>query len=148
MLPHPEGGWWARSYIALSPEGERPAWSGIYYLLENRDRSHFHRLDADELWSFHDGGALRITMISPEGKLTEQVLGKNTAAGERPQVLVPKGFIFGAEHTTSEPWALVGCTVIPGFLDGKFELMPRSLLLRLYPQHRDVILRLTREDAP
>ena len=148
MQPHPEGGWWARSYIASSPDGQRPAWSGIYYLLENRDRSHFHRLDADELWSYHEGGALRITMISPEGRLTVHVLGMNTAAGEQPQVLVPKGFIFGADHATSAPWTLVGCTVIPGFLDGKFELMSRSLLLRLYPQHRDVILRLTRDDTP
>lgn len=148
MQPHPEGGWWARSYIALSPEGERPAWSGIYYLLENRDRSHFHRLDADELWSCHAGGALRITMISPEGRLTAQVLGLNADAGEQPQVLVPKGFIFGAEHATSEPWTLVGCTVVPGFSDETFELMSRNRLLCLYPQHRNVILHLTREDAP
>ncbi|MFR6054519.1 MAG: cupin domain-containing protein [Waltera sp.] len=106
--------------------------------------SHFHRLKSDEVWYYHDGNALTIYMIDEAGKLTAAKLGLDLEKGEVPQVLVPKGMIFGSAME-EEGFSLVGCMVSPCFKYEEFELFERKKLLEKYPEHSDVILRLTRE---
>lgn len=136
---HPEGGWFRRTYTSsLTVDGHRPALTSIHYLLEGSDFSALHRLKQDEQWHFYTGAPLTLHSIGREGTAAAQTLGP-----EGPfQATVRAGDLFGA--SVSGEYALVGCTVAPGFDYADFELPPRETLLLAYPQHRELILRLTR----
>ncbi|MFV7772625.1 cupin domain-containing protein [Shewanella marisflavi] len=141
---HVEGGYYRSSYRALEQfDDKRQLWTSIYFLLRTGEVSHFHRLTADEMWYFHGGEPLTIYMIDEEGSLTTAQLGLDIAAGQRPQFLVPKGCIFGSAMN-NPGFSLVGCMVSPGFTFEDFELFERQTLLNAYPQHRQIIERLTR----
>lgn len=141
MEPHVEGGYFKE---CLLEKEDRDLWSSIYFMLAKGEVSNFHRLKSDEVWYYHDGNALTIYMIDEEGKLTAAKLGLDLEKGEVPQVLVPKGMIFGSAME-EEGFSLVGCMVSPCFKYEEFELFDRKELLEKYPEHREVILRLTRE---
>ncbi|MGI2155220.1 cupin domain-containing protein [Shewanella oncorhynchi] len=141
---HVEGGYYRSSYRSETAfDQTRALWSSIYFLLRKGEVSHFHRLTADEMWYFHAGQSLTIYMIDPVGVLTTAQLGLNLAAGERPQFLVPKGCIFGSAMN-QDGFSLVGCMVSPGFTFDDFELFSQQTLLAQYPQHSDIIQRLSR----
>ncbi|WP_066894426.1 cupin domain-containing protein [Clostridium nigeriense] len=145
MEKHIEGGYFKESFVSVDEvRSDKKLWSSIYFLLETGEVSNFHRLQSDELWYYHDGEALTIYMISPEGELITSQLGNNIENGERPQVLVPKGYIFGSAMN-NDGYALVGCMVSPAFEYDEFELFDREYLLNLYPQHKETIIKLTRE---
>ena len=154
MQPHPEGGYFARTYqssglipkAALPAEfaGERYFSTAIIYLLKENDFSALHRLKQDEMWHFYLGGALRLVMISPEGRFTETILGQNTAAGDVVQAVVPAGCWFGAKPTGGAAFSFVGCTVAPGFDFADFELAKRSELLSQFRGLETIILGFTR----
>ncbi|WP_417344579.1 cupin domain-containing protein [Ferrimonas sp.] len=144
LQPHVEGGYYAPSFASDTAfDEQRALWTSIYFLLKCGEVSHFHRLTADEMWYFHGGQSMTISMIHPDGRLEEVQLGMDLAAGERPQVLVPKGTIFGSAMN-NPGYSLVGCMVSPGFTFGDFELFEREDLLARYPQHRAIIEKLTR----
>lgn len=144
MDPHIEGGYFKESFISNDEaRKDKKLWSSIYFLLRTGEVSNFHRLKSDELWYYHDGEALTIYMISPEGELITSQLGKNIENGEMPQVLVPKGYIFGSAMN-NDGYSLVGCMVSPAFDYKEFELFDREYLLNLYPEHKEIILKLTR----
>ena len=105
--------------------------------------SRLHRLKSDEIWYFHSGSSLIIYLIDGQGNLNELKLGLNAALGELPQVIVPKGSIFGAVVGQVNSFTLMGCVVSPGFDFNDFELMARDRLLNEYPQHEKLILKLT-----
>lgn len=111
MEPHVEGGYFKE---CLLEKEERNLWSSIYFMLAKGEVSHFHRLKSDEVWYYHDGNALTIYMIDEAGKLTAAKLGLDLEKGEVPQVLVPKGMIFGSAME-EEGFSLVGCMVSPCF---------------------------------
>lgn len=138
MTPHVEGGYYKECFLS-----DTLAWSSIYFLLEQGDVSHFHRLESDELWYYHAGSALTIYVIDAEGNMTEKQLGLDVAKGEAPQVLVPKGTIFGSAQN-EEGFSLVGCMVAPAFTFEGFELFEREELLQRYPEHEEVIVKLTK----
>jgi uncharacterized protein len=145
MEAHVEGGYFKESFISNDEvRKDKKLWSSIYFLLKTGEVSNFHRLKSDELWYYHDGEPLTIYMITPDGELVTSLLGNNIENGETPQVLVPKGCIFGSAMN-NEGYALVGCMVSPAFDYKEFELFDREHLLSLYPEHRDIILKLTRE---
>lgn len=122
LEPHPEGGWYRETWRHLPAEGGRGAGSAIYYLLAAEQLSHWHRVDAAEVWHHYAGAALELS-LSADGKLIErQRLGKNLMAGERPQLLVPQGAWQLARSLGA--WTLVGCTVSPAFQFEGFELAP------------------------
>ncbi|MDT3294787.1 cupin domain-containing protein [Shewanella sp. SP2S2-6] len=141
---HVEGGYYRSSHRSETPfDQTRALWSSIYFLLRTGEVSHFHRLTADEMWYFHAGQSLTIYMIAPDGVLTTAQLGLDLAAGERPQFLVPKGCIFGS--AMNQPgFSLVGCMVSPGFTFDDFKLFSQKTLLAHYPQHSEIIKRLSR----
>lgn len=145
MIPHAEGGYFKESFLSADNIREnKKLWSSIYFLLRTGEVSNFHRLKSDELWYYHDGEALTIYMITPEGELITKQLGTDIENGESPQVLVPKDYIFGSAMN-KDGFSLVGCMVAPAFEYEEFELFEREYLLSLYPEHKDIILKLTRE---
>lgn len=144
MLPHVEGGYFKESFLSESLYNtDKKLWSSIYFLLRTGEVSHFHRLKSDELWYYHAGESLTIYMITPEGNLITKQLGLNIENGESPQVLVPKGCIFGSAMN-NDGFSLVGCMVSPAFEYKDFELFNRDELLSLYPEHQYIINKLTR----
>jgi uncharacterized protein len=124
LAPHPEGGHFRETFRdPRSIEGGRPASTAIYFLLARGERSHWHRIDAVEVWHFYAGAPLRLeTTTSAGSAVTNLTLGPDVAAGERPQAIVPPGTWQAAESLGA--WTLVGCTVAPGFTFEKFELAP------------------------
>lgn len=146
LIPHPEGGYFAESYRAAqsvaTPRGDRPASTAIYFLLPAGTKSRLHRIKSDEVWHFYLGGPLRIVEISPDGTTRETILGPDLAAGHKLQHVVPAGAWFGAYPEPNTPYALVGCTVAPGFDFQDFELAEREALLKAYPAAAPLIERL------
>jgi uncharacterized protein len=118
--PHPEGGWFRRTWVAAAAAGERPAGSAIYYLLLAGEVSAPHRLDAAELWHFYDGDPLELTREWPDGRRDVTVLGPDVADGQAPQVVVDAGVWQSARPLGR--YALVGATVTPAFTFTGFEL--------------------------
>jgi len=118
--PHPEGGWYRRTWVADAAEGTRPAGSAIYYLLLEGELSAPHRVDATELWHFYDGDPLELTREWPDGRRDVQVLGPDVAAGHAPQVVVDAGVWQSARPLGR--YTLAGATVTPAFTFEGFEL--------------------------
>ena len=120
LEPHPEGGWFRETWRAPSPAGERAAASAILYLLAPGERSHWHRVDAAEIWQWSAGEALELR-IAPNGGRVETIrLGGDVTSGEVPQAVVPKGAWQSARPLGG--WGLVGCIVAPAFEYAGFEL--------------------------
>ena len=120
LQPHPEGGWYRETWRAETATGQRAAGTAIYYLLEVGDVSHWHRVDAAEIWHWYAGGPLSMT-VSPDGHDAESwLLGPEILAGQRPQRTVPADWWQTA--TSMGAWTLVGCTVSPGFEFDGFEM--------------------------
>lgn len=122
LAPHPEGGWFRQTWVAEAQGGARPAGTCIYFLLKAGERSHWHRVDAVEIWHFYAGAPLVLSLAADEaGPAQDHVLGPDLARGA-PQVIVPEGWWQAARSTGD--WTLVGCTVSPGFRFEGFELAP------------------------
>jgi hypothetical protein len=123
LAPHPEGGWYRQTWVAGAGPSERPAGTAILFLLRARERSHWHRVDATEIWHFHAGEPLLLSLsASAEGPARDLRLGPDVLAGDLPQGIVPAGHWQAARSTGD--WSLVGCTVSPGFRFEGFELAP------------------------
>lgn len=143
LQPHPEGGWYRETYRSAEtiPADGLPARFGaprccstaILFLLEGGTVSALHRIRSDELWHFYAGGVLRISMIEGAGTLRELRLGVDPAGGASVQAVVPAGAWFGARLEEPGSFALVGCTVSPGFDFADFELADRAALAREFP---------------
>lgn len=123
LAPHPEGGHYRETWRAPAPAGQRPAGTAILFLLRAGERSHWHRVDAAEIWHFHGGAPLRLRMArDAAGPAIARTLGMDIAAGHAPQRIVPQGFWQNAESEGA--WTLVSCTVSPGFAFEGFTLAP------------------------
>lgn len=153
MSPHPEGGYYratykadltiARNALPSSYQGDRSASTAIYFLLDEGNFSAFHRIASDEVWHFYAGSSLVVYVIDPEGNYSELRLGGD--GDEVFQAVVKAGCWFASRVKHSAGFALVGCTVAPGFEFADFELGVRSELIRTFPAHRKLIEELTRE---
>ncbi len=120
LQPHPEGGWYRETFRDEIGLGGRSRSTAIYYLLEADQRSHWHRVDAVEIWHFYSGAPLALHVAPPSGPPETHALGPDLAASERPQIIVPQGWWQAAESLGA--YSLVGCTVAPGFEFSGFEL--------------------------
>ena len=124
LKPHPEGGHYRETFRdpAVDTSG-RSRSTAIYFLLARGERSHWHRIDAVEVWHYYAGDALTLRIADDDG--TRSItLGPNIAAGEAPQAIVPASAWQAAESVGD--WTLVGCTVAPGFDFATFELAPKD----------------------
>ena len=120
LQPHPEGGHFCETFRA--PDAGRGASTAIFFLLKAGERSHWHRIDADEVWHHYSGAPLELS-TSADGKTVRHLrLGRDFGVGERPQIVVPRGAWQAARSLGS--WTLVGCTVAPAFDFAGFELAP------------------------
>ena len=124
LKPHPEGGHYRETFRddSLDEDG-RARSTAIYFLLSRGERSHWHRIDAVEIWHWHAGAALALQIAGSDGVATVR-LGTDFAAGERPQAVVPARAWQAAASLGA--WTLVGCTVAPGFKFSGFELAPKD----------------------
>jgi uncharacterized protein len=119
LQPHPEGGWYRQTWVG--PEvGGRSSGTAILFLLRAGERSHWHRVDADEIWLWHAGAPLVLSMGVAAAR--EQRLGPDVLGGDLVQAVVPAGSWQAARSTGA--WSLVSCTVSPGFRFEGFELAP------------------------
>ena len=122
LAPHPEGGHYRETWREENAAGGHAAGSAIYYLLCAGERSHWHRVDAAEIWHYYAGAGLTLSLGRDGGGVEEIRLGADLAQGERPQAIVAKGAWQSA--VSSGAWTLVGCTVSPAFQFAGFEMAP------------------------
>lgn len=122
LAPHPEGGWYRETWRAEVGEGGRAGGTAIHFLLEAGQRSHWHRVDAAELWLWHAGSPLHVLVEQDDGAIETVRLGGDVTQGYAPQVLVPVNRWQSTEARAG--WALVSCVVVPGFDFAGFELAP------------------------
>jgi hypothetical protein len=164
LRPHPrEGGWFVRTYQAselLSPDnfsdgrydGPRRTGTAIYYLLEPDTFSEMHVLASDEIFHHYAGDAVEMLQLHPDGSNRRVTIGKNLREGERPQIVVPRGVWQGSRllfprqvNADATGWALLGCTVSPGFEFADYKSAPRAELIARWPAEAEMITELTRE---
>lgn len=155
LHPHPEGGAFRETYradahipaaaVPFACDSVRTLSTAIYFLLEGKDFSAFHRIQSDEIWHFYYGSSLTLHLLSEDGMYSTLSIGPK---GDLPpasfQAVIPAGVWFAATVDNPASYALVGCTVAPGFEFDDFELGNREALIRQYPGHADIIKRLTR----
>lgn len=122
MKPHPEGGHYVETFRDDRKVDGRSCSTAIYYLLDTGDVSEWHRVDATEIWHWHAGAPLVITVSANGHDASAHYLGPDLNAGQRPQFIVETGWWQTA--TSLGAWTLVGCTVAPGFDFRGFELAP------------------------
>lgn len=162
LVPHPrEGGWYIRTYessemlsAASFADGRyaapRRTGTAIYYLLEPDTFSEMHRLQSDEVFHFYGGDSIEMLQLFEDGTGAVLRIGKLEAA-ERPQLVVPRGVWQGSRLIPGGNWALLGCTVSPGFEFEDYETGDRSYLMERWPEHQETIKALTRpvsSDSP
>ena len=150
---HPEGGYFKETYKSEGfieigeglPKviGRRTFSTGIYFLLLKNNFSAFHKIKSDEMWHFYEGNAIEIFYFDLNGILNKILLGNNLDNGEVFQEVVPANCWFGSRMANDGDFALVGCTVAPGFDFVDFEMAKQEDLISLYPQHVDIIKQLT-----
>ena len=141
MQRHEEGGCFAEVYTAPFTQDGRPFAGSIYYLLDAGEVCVFHRIDCDELYYFHEGCGMKITVLTGGGK-QELFLGGDVEAGQRACVAIPKGSVFAAENLESDGFTLVSCMTTPQFLQAGCRLIPREELKALCPEHFDQLAHL------
>ncbi|GEO07026.1 hypothetical protein AAE02nite_46900 [Adhaeribacter aerolatus] len=157
LAPHPEGGFYKETYRAAEniphvslparfapATGDRSFATAIYFLLPAGEFSAFHRIKSDECWHFYAGGSLYIHVLDSSGNYTRLQLGANLANGETFQAVVPAGAWFASEPAPGTNFALVGCTVAPGFDFADFQMAKADELGQLYPEQVELVNRLCR----
>jgi uncharacterized protein len=151
LAPHPEGGFYAETFRAaalpfeLRGRGSRSASTAIYFLLRTTDFSALHEVASDEQWHHYLGDPLELHCFDRGGHHRRALLGAALTEGERPQHVVLAGELQGA-RVSAGPYgfALCGCSVAPGFDFADFRMPARAELLARLPQHRELIMALTR----
>ena len=153
LLPHPEGGYYKETYRSVGNinsdslddnyTGKRSYSTCIYFLLTSNDFSAFHKIAQDEIWHFHEGSPIKLHTISKEGIHQEYIIGTDFLTGQKPQLVVKGNHWFAASITEEDSYALVSCTVSPGFDFSDFMLPTRSELIEKFPKHKELITQYT-----
>ena len=133
---HPEGGWFAEVYAAPCAPGGRPLMGSIYFLLGAGETSHFHEIDCDEVWYFHEGCGLKVTLLwenAAGGAKRELMLGGDVENGERAMVVIPKGAVFAAENLRAGGFTFVSCATTPRFIASGFRLVGKREVRERFP---------------
>jgi hypothetical protein len=149
LKPHPEGGFFCETYRSVQRvvrddgSAHRSASTAIYYLLCDGAHSAWHRIRSDEVWHFYAGEPLLVHVLDEDGALLTHKLGNTLAHPDAVfQAVVPAGLWFAAECADPATFALVGCTVAPGFEFSEFELADVDALKAAYSQHAEMVARL------
>ena len=147
--PHPvEGGSFRQTYAATEtlelPRGTRSRGTAIYYLLEQGQFSEMHMLDSDEIFHFYFGDPVEMLQLYPDGSSVVLTLGRDLAAGQQVQVVVPTGVWQGMRLIGNGKVALLGCTVVPGFNYADYHNATFAELSARWPEQAERIRSLTR----
>lgn len=151
-----EGGYFKETYrsekinapatiFGIKSEDPRAISTAIYYLVRPESFSALHKIQSDEIFHFYGGDPVEMVQIDELGRLTRFVIGSNIFNGETPQVVVRRGTWQALRLKSGGSWALMGTTVSPGFEFSDFELGIREQLMQAYPQHKNDIIRFSRE---
>jgi len=155
LLPHPEGGFYKevfRSDLTVTKDalpkaftGDRQMSTSIYFMLTSEKPSHFHKIRSDETWFFHDGATIDLHIIHPQGRYEKIRIGSELSSGDVYQYTVSRECWFAAEILPNDTadFALISCTVAPGFDFDDFELADGDQLCAQFPQHDILIKKLT-----
>jgi uncharacterized protein len=143
LQAHPEGGFYKETYrseeLITTADGRvRNVFTSIYFLLENEEKSHFHRIKSDETWYFHQGETMEIVVLQ-DGELQILSLGNNLEMGEVPFLTILANTWFASKIKSNRGYSLVSCVVGPGFDFGDFELANKKQLLEEYPEFKTII---------
>ena len=133
LQKHVEGGSFAKVYTAPFEDEGRSYMGSIYFLLDKDELSHFHQIDCDEIWYFHEGCGMKITIIDEEGEKRELLLGNDLEKGEKAMILINKGWIFAAENLDKEGYSFVSCITTPEYRDEGFKLVYKKQIKDGYP---------------
>ena len=152
LQTHPEGGYFKEVYrsegelsdssLPNDYSGARNYSTSIYFLLTSESFSSFHKINQDETWHFYEGSTIELHTISPDGEHKKIKIGTHLEKGEVYQFTVPGNHWFAARIIQEDSYALVGCTVAPGFDFDDFKLGDQDKLVGLFPQH-EVAIRCT-----
>lgn len=154
LVPLPEeGGFYRETYRSIGKipssalpnhSSERNYATAIYYLLTPTEFSGLHNVKSDEIFHFYAGDPVEMLWLRPNGEAESFVLGSDFMSGHLPQIVVPQGIWQGTKLIKGGEWALLGCTVSPGFDFADFGLKTRDEFLKLFPQHREKVMAYTR----
>ena len=128
LLPHVEGGYFIELYSSaslLKSSNDRPLAGSIYFLLDQNDISHFHRIDCEEIWYYHQGVWMNIYFVEKDNTISVRQLG--IEEGQKPMVIVPKDTIFCAENINSNGYTFISCVTVPKFSSNGFELITKKM---------------------
>ncbi len=154
LQPHPEGGYFKETYrspvkinseaLGKNYDGNRNVSTCIYFMLTSETFSAFHKINQDEIWHFYTGSPISLHIISEEGEHSEILIGCEMDKNQVPQAVVNGGSYFAAKVTEANSYALVGCTVAPGFDFKDFYLPSQEELTAKFPKHKRLIEQFTR----
>ena len=147
LQEHVEGGSFSEVYTAPFENNGRSFAGSIYFLLDAGEISHFHQIDCDEIWFFHEGCGLRITLLSEKGA-QRLLLGNNLQNGERAMVLIPGGSVFAAENLEDDGYTFISCVTVPAFSYAGFRLVSKSEIRDMYGEKANPIAYLAFDTIP
>ncbi|MBR2577466.1 MAG: cupin domain-containing protein, partial [Erysipelotrichaceae bacterium] len=128
----------AEVYTAPFDKDGRPLAGSIYFLLDSGEISHFHEIDCDEIWYYHEGCGMKITVLY-NGEMKQYLLGKETNKNEKAMVVISAGAVFGAENLDPEGFTFVSCATTPNFTYEGFRLVSEDEIKEKYPKIADKI---------
>ena len=136
LLPFSEGGYFAEIYTSSSSSliqnNNRPLAGSIYFLLDQKDITRFHRLDCEEIWYFHQGVGINIYFVEENNKISLKQLG--IGKGQEPMIVIPKNTIFGAENIDTNGYTFISCITVPKFSPKGFEPITKKMYPNLSSQ--------------
>lgn len=149
LAAHPEGGYFKEVYrsdelikanaLPKRYSGNRNFATAIYFLLEGKQFSAFHKIESDETWHFYAGSSITLMMINEAGNYSEVIIGNNLDHNEHLQFTIERNTWFAAKVNKEDSFSLLGCTVAPGFDFNDFVLAEKTAMLKIFPQHEAVI---------
>lgn len=139
LQEHPEGGWFSEVFTTDFKKDNRPLAGSIYFLLNQHDLSHFHVIDCDEIWYYHEGCGMDVICIDPDGTLHTEKLGMRLEKGEKPMTVIKAGTVFAAKNIDETSYTFVSCATTPQFTYDGFHLCEKEELFRKFPEHASLI---------
>ncbi len=133
LRQHPEGGWFSEVYTAPWQSEGRALAGSIYFLLDGEELSHFHQIDCDEIWYYHEGCGLAITVLH-EGRRELLRLGPDVEQGQAAMIVIPAGAVFAAENLDKGGYTFLSCATTPAFRYEGFRLVGRGELAARFPE--------------
>lgn len=128
LTPHPEGGAFAEVYASAAQTEGRGCAGSIYFLLSGAEISHLHEIDCEEVWYYHEGCGLKLTLVDGAGNVETALLGGDLRRGQRHMLVVPRGVWFASENIDKDGYTLVSCATAPRFRYEGFRLIGRAEL--------------------